>query len=129
MTVAGAGSTPGVTRRTLLELAAVVLVAGGANAAWQAWSAASAADAIVARAVPGDIEMLSSVTCVYCAEARRWLTARHVPFRECTIERDAACDARFRALLAPGTPVLLVRGRALVGFEPRRVAEALGAPS
>ena len=41
MTAVG-GSTLGVTRRTLLELAAVVLVAGGANAAWQAWSAASA---------------------------------------------------------------------------------------
>ena len=129
MTVAGGRSAPGVTRRTLLELAAVVLVAGGANAAWQAWSAASAADAIVARAAPGDIEMISSATCVYCAEARRWLTARRVPFRECTIEHDAACAARFRALSAPGTPVLLVRGRVLVGFEPRRVAEVLGAPS
>ena len=128
MTAAG-GPKPGVSRRHLLELAAVVIVAGGANAAWQAWTAASAADEIVARAAPGDIEMLSSATCAYCAEARRWLTAHRVPFRECTIERDAACEARFRALLAPGTPVLLVRGQRLVGFQPQRVAEALRAAS
>ena len=129
MTAVAAGPRRGVSRRHLLELAAVVLVAGGANAAWQAWTAASAAGEIVARAAPGDIEMLSSATCVYCTEARRWFTAHRVPFRECTIERDAACAARFRALLAPGTPLLLVRGRPLVGFQPRRVAEALGAAS
>ena len=116
---------PGLSGRFLLELAAVVVVAAGANAAWQAWSTASAAEEIVARAAPGDIEMLSSVTCVYCAEARRWFALHRVPFRECTIEHDAVCEARFRALMAPGTPVLLVRGKRLVGFQPQRVAEAL----
>ena len=126
---AAASPKPGVSRRHLLQLAAVVLVAGGANAAWQAWTATSAAGEIVARAAPGDIEMLSSASCVYCAEARRWFTAHRVPFRECIVESDAACATRFRALLAPGTPVLLVRGRHLIGFQPQRVAEALRAAS
>jgi arsenate reductase-like glutaredoxin family protein len=69
--------------------------------------------------------MISSYTCVYCAQARAWFAEHSVPFSECSIERDTACAARFAALLSPGTPVLLVRGRPQVGFSPQRVAEAL----
>ena len=50
-----------------------------------------------------------------------------MPFTECLIERDAACATNYRALLAPGTPVLLVRGERLVGFDPQAVAAALAA--
>jgi glutaredoxin len=69
--------------------------------------------------------MISSDTCAYCVQARAWFNAHDVPFSECSIERDAACAARFAALLAPGTPVILVRERPQVGFSPPRVAEAL----
>ena len=48
-----------------------------------------------------------------------------VPFSECFIERDTACAAQFEAARAPGTPVLLVRGQALVGFDAQRVRDTL----
>lgn len=76
---------------------------------------------------PGDIRLISSVTCVYCAQARAWLTEQQVPFSECLIERDAACLAEYRTLGARGTPTVLVRGEVLLGFDARRVSAVLAA--
>ncbi len=111
--------------RSGLSLLAVVLVVWGASEAWRAWFAGRLGRDVAALAQPGDIQMISSDTCVFCAQARTWFNANEVPFTECSIERDEACAARFRALLSPGTPVLLVRGQALVGFSPQRVVQAL----
>ena len=52
-----------------------------------------------------------------------------VPFTECLIERDSRCAAAYTALMAPGTPVLLVRGQRLVGFNAQAVAGALSSPT
>jgi glutaredoxin len=91
------------------------------------WSRERLGAQVAAAARPGDIRMIGSVTCVYCAAARAWFTENRVPFSECLIEHDAACADTYRALLAPGTPMLLVRGRRLVGFDAQRVADALAA--
>lgn len=113
--------------RSGLSLLALVLLVSGASEAWRAWSSDRLGSEVAALAKPGDIEMISSDTCVYCAKARAWFGAHGVPFSECSIERDEACAARFRALMSPGTPVLLVRGQRQVGFSAERVAQALGA--
>ncbi len=84
-----------------------------------------AGQALVELARPGDIVMLSSVTCRYCKSAHRFMTERAIPFSECFIERDAACAASYRAQQSPGTPTLLVRGQRLVGFDAAAVAQAL----
>jgi hypothetical protein len=59
------------------------------------------------------------------------LQQHDVAFSECFIEKDLACAARFEALRAPGTPMLLVRGQAQTGFDAQRVLDALsrGAPA
>ena len=111
--------------RSALGLFALVLVVTAASEAWRAWSSDRVGSEVAALARPGDIEMVASDTCVYCAKARAWFNAHDVPFTECSIERDAACANRFAAQLAPGTPLLFVRGRPQVGFDPRRVADAL----
>jgi glutaredoxin len=80
---------------------------------------------VAAAAKPGDITMLASETCLYCAHARAWFNEHHVVFSECFIERDAACRAAYDALQSPGTPMLVVRGQRQVGFSPERVAQAL----
>lgn len=113
--------------RSALSLIAVVLAVGAASEAWRAWSADRIGDEVAALAAPGDIEMIASDTCVFCDKARAWFKAHDVAFTECSIERDAACAAKFNAYMAPGTPLMLVRGKAQVGFNPRRVADALGA--
>ena len=111
--------------RSLLGLAALVLAVFGAMQGFSAWSRARLGAQVAAAARPGDIHMIASVTCVYCAAARAWFDENRVPFTECLIERDAQCAAKYNALMAPGTPVLLVRGRRLLGFSAQAVADAL----
>ncbi len=111
--------------RSLLTVAALAFGASAAMQAWQGASAERLGAQVAANARPGDIYMLASDTCGYCVDARAWFDAHRVPFTECSIERDAACAAAYRALLAPGTPVLLVRGERQLGFSEQAVAAAL----
>jgi glutaredoxin len=112
-------------RRPLFGLIALVVVAAGAMQAFGGWSRARLGTQVAAAARPGDIQMISSVTCVYCAQARAWFAENRVPYNECLIERDAACAERYNALMAPGTPVMFVRGKRLLGFNAQAVADAL----
>ena len=111
--------------RSLFIVIAIVLGIGWALQEFKGWSNRRLGAQIAARAIPGDIQMLSSVACPYCDRARAWFTEHRVAFSECVIERDEACALRFQAMMAPGTPVLLVRGKRLVGFNAGAVALAL----
>ncbi len=114
------------TARELAGLAALVLTVGALGQWWVAHRQATLGAQVAALAQAGDIRMLASDSCSICVVARRWFAEHDVAFQECSIERDAACQADFRATQSPGTPVLLVRGQALVGFSPERVRAALG---
>lgn len=85
------------------------------------------AQAMRAQARPGDLRLLSSRTCIYCDRARAWLSRHAIPFEECFVEQDAACLQRYQATGARGTPTVQVRERVQLGFDPQRVAQALGA--
>ena len=113
--------------RSLLGLALLVLGALSAQAWWTARLREEVGAEAAALARPGDIRMLSSDSCAVCEQARRWFVANRVPYSECSIERDASCRAAFEARMAPGTPVLLVRDRALLGFSPEALRSALAA--
>jgi glutaredoxin len=116
------------TARQGLGLVLLILLVGTGWEAWRAWQQQRAVAALASLARPGDLRMISSQSCVYCAQARQMLRAGRVPFDECFIERDAACAADFQALGAPGTPLLRVRGQVQLGFSPARVAQALAQP-
>ncbi len=75
---------------------------------------------------PGDVQMLSSETCIYCERARRWLDARQIPFSECLIERDADCMREYQARGGLGTPTFVVRGHTVRGFDREAMARLLG---
>ena len=113
------------TRRSLLGLLTVVVIGAAAMQGVTWWSRERLGAQVAANARPGDIHMIASVTCVYCAAARAWFVENRVPFTECEIERDAACAQAYNTLMAPGTPVLLVRGKRLLGFNAQAVADAL----
>jgi len=113
------------SRRSLIGLVALVLAVSGASQWWAARQEAELGVQVAALARAGDIRMLASETCSICDAARSWFTANHIPFSECTIERDAACRAAFEASESPGTPVLLLRGHVEVGFNPTRLLDRL----
>jgi glutaredoxin len=107
-------------------LGAIVLAASAGSQWWAQQQDTQIGSALAALARPGDIQMLSSETCTYCAQARAWMSDQHVAFSECFVERDAACAARYRASMMSGTPVVVVRGQTQLGFDPRRVLQRLG---
>ncbi len=111
--------------RSVLVLVALVLGIGAAMQGIEAWTRSRLGAQVAASAKPGDIFMIASVTCTYCAAARAWFNANQVPFTECFIERDERCAAQYNALMAPGTPVMVVRGLRLLGFNAQVVADAL----
>lgn len=111
--------------KELWSLVAVVGVAWLAQAGLRHVSASRDAERLVALARPGDIRMISSETCPWCTVARRWMQAEGVPFEECLIERDTACADEFRARGAAGTPLLVVRGHTVLGFDRGEVLRIL----
>ena len=116
------------THRSLAILLAMVLVASAATQWWGATSEQRQGARLAALAQPGDIRMVSSVTCAYCAAARRWMSEHQVRFDECYIERDAQCQAVYDATQARGTPTLIVRGQVQLGFDAAKVLAVLEAP-
>lgn len=113
------------SRRSIVALVVLVLAVGAASQWWASRSEARLGEQLAALARPGDIRMLSSTTCAFCAAARQWLQQHRVHFDECFIENDAACARQFEHARAAGTPLVLVRGQAQLGFDPRRVRDAL----
>ncbi len=76
---------------------------------------------------PGQLQMISSVSCGYCTNARAWLTEAQVPFQECFVENDAGCRQRFAKTGARATPTFVLHGQAVLGLDPARllsIAEA-----
>jgi glutaredoxin len=115
-------------RRELIALVLLVLLATAGWEAWRGWRQGAQGEAIAQLVRPGDLRLISSTTCVYCDRARAFLQQHQVVFSECFIEQDRACAAEFQARQAAGTPVVLVRGQAQLGFSADRVLAALRPP-
>lgn len=110
-------------------LAALLVIAAGGTMLMREHREAADAELAVhlaAAARPGDIEMFTTRTCPYCSRARSWLDAHRVPYTECNTDASAACAERFSRLGAVGVPTFLVRGQVQTGFQPQRLARALG---
>lgn len=75
----------------------------------------------------GDLLMISSTTCIYCTQAREWLTAAQVPFSECFIERDVACQRRYAQTGARATPTMVVGDHAMLGLDVAQLVALLQA--
>ncbi|HEY4083519.1 MAG TPA: glutaredoxin family protein [Burkholderiaceae bacterium] len=108
-----------------LVLAVLVLGAYGLSTWLRSHADTSDGAALRAEARPGDIVMLGSTTCTYCASARRWLDAQQVPYHECLIEREPGCLREYEARGARGTPTFVVRGQTVVGFDREQILKLI----
>lgn len=110
--------------RSLLVIVAVVW---GSSQAWSWWRQTQATQTVQAQARAGDILMLTTTDCPYCAKARAWFKQHAVPWQECNIEQHDACRRLFDAQGAPGVPLLNVRGQWRLGFDADWMATTLAA--
>ena len=115
----------GESRRSLLILIGIILSLSAGVQLWGWRQEQNLGQQLASLTKPGDIMMLASDTCEYCVMARAYMRQHAVPYTECSIERDAQCAARYQGLKSPGTPVMLVRGEAQVGFMPSKMLERL----
>ncbi|AKJ30528.1 glutaredoxin family protein [Caldimonas brevitalea] len=102
--------------------AALVLAAVGLA---QHWQERATVQVLTQQARPGDIVMYTTTECPYCAQARRWMTQRDVPYTECNISVSPACQQAYEQLRAVGVPTLVVKGQRQTGFDAERVARAV----
>lgn len=72
-----------------------------------------------------DIIMYTTQTCGYCAKARNYLKARNLDWDERDIERSEAARKEWSALGGKGTPVIVIDGKALMGFSEAGVSAEL----
>lgn len=110
-----------------LSLVVILLVVVGGTQAWTWWRQERQGDTVKVLARPGQITMYTTLTCPYCAKAKVWLNGHDVPWRECNIDRDAACLATYEAQGSPGVPLLHVQGHWHLGFDAQWLARALKA--
>jgi len=105
----------------LILLAVLAALAWGGRSGLQAWRAASPVitaqptvdelHALAATVRPGEVVMYTTTECVYCAQAKSWLSGYGFPFTECNMTLSASCEREFLSYGAKGTPFLLVRGQ------------------
>jgi len=107
----------------LIALVAMGLAFGLGGWLKQAQPPGTAAQGVALRTAlqPGELQMISSVSCGYCHRARAWLTEAQVPFQECFIERDAACRQRYVRAGALATPTFVLHGQVVLGLDPARL--------
>lgn len=78
---------------------------------------AAALPAAAANAAAPDVIMYATRDCGYCAKARAYFDARGIAFEERDI--DASADARreWKEKGGVGTPLILINGRHMQGFD------------
>lgn len=70
----------------------------------------------------------STPTCPYCARAKQLLKAKGVQFEDKDVSRDpAAASEMIKKSGQRAVPVLEIGGTIIVGYDPRRIEEALAA--
>jgi glutaredoxin len=86
-------------------------------------------------AMPPVVILYGTPWCGACKAAKRYLASKHIPYAYKNIESDPAAARELQAkaarlgVPADRVPILDVRGRLLLGFDPARLDAMLGAPT
>lgn len=74
---------------------------------------------------PPPITVYTADRCAHCRAAKAFLARHRLGFREANVSRDRQARSELERLGARGVPVVLVGGRRLDGFDPRRLRRLL----
>jgi glutaredoxin len=77
----------------------------------------------------GEVVLLGTSGCPWCARVRAYLRAGGVPFRELDVERDPEGARRFAEIGAVAVPVLQVGGVTVRGYDPSAIRAAFARAS
>jgi glutaredoxin len=73
-----------------------------------------------------EIVLYTMTGCHFCAGVKEYLEQRGLEFTERNVGDDEQAMAEFRELGFRGTPVTLIDGEAVVGFDAAKLDELLG---
>jgi mycoredoxin len=105
----------------LLALGAGTLMAADVLADRSAHAAAT----VGATAHAVDVVMYATKECPYCAKTRQYLTEKGVKWDERDIDVSPEAAAEFKAKGGVGTPLVLINGDKVEGFDKAKLDEAL----
>ena len=74
---------------------------------------------------PPEILMLGSDTCQYCKLARAFFTKHELPYTEKNIDVDGDARRMFDLMNGRGTPLIIINGQIIHGYDERMIREAL----
>jgi glutaredoxin len=74
------------------------------------------APALVKAEAGDDLVLYSAVWCPYCKRAKEWLADNKIAYRDCDVEKEAACTAHMQAMETRGVPVMVYKGKVQYGF-------------
>ncbi len=72
--------------------------------------------------------MYTTSTCSYCVKARTWFSSRSIHWDERDIETSAAANKEWKQLGGVGTPLILLNGKPIHGFDESRIEAELNLP-
>lgn len=94
-------------------------------------ASATGAQGQPANATP-EIVVYGAAWCGACNQAKAWMRSQGIPFVEHDIEREPtaaqelSARAREQGVPTGSIPIISIRGRLMVGFDPARINQALG---
>lgn len=71
------------------------------------------------------VVLYATNSCSYCAKTREFFHTNNIMYYEYDIERDSQGKAQFNQLGQRGVPVVLINGKLVAGYNPKRMSELL----
>jgi glutaredoxin len=110
----------------------IILVLGGAIHAYLTrnpdrgnFTASRDAPELVKAEIGDELVLYSAVWCPYCKQAKEWLADNKIPYRDCDVDKEAACVAHMQAMNTRGVPVMAYKGKLQYGFNAEWVRAAV----
>ncbi len=72
------------------------------------------------------VVLYATYSCSYCTKTRDFFNKHNIAYYEYDIERDTDGKKQFDALGQRGVPVVLIDGKLVAGYDPKRMSQLLG---